>query len=171
MGPEFVLLSLTLAGLVITLCVLYSRARNQQLAHEERMAALDKGVTVPPMPPQRPWSPRVYLLRGLIWSFCGAALIICLLGLASASPSHRGVSAMNMAFDAKRLMDMTGISREEANRIVEKDAAQQSEKPPAAIALLGLIPLSVGLAYLVFYYTGERHSPEEPRGEAIQRIA
>jgi hypothetical protein len=111
MDPEFVMTAFIVVGLVITLAVLFGRSRNQQLLHQERMAALEKGVAV--VEP-RLWSTRVYLLRGLIWSFCGAALCICLFGLSTSN--HTSTS----------------------------------------VALLGLIPLSVGLAYLVFYFTGER---------------
>ncbi len=150
------------AGLFIVLAVLYTRARKQQLLHQERMAALEKGVAVPAPEPEQPFTARVYLLRGLIWSFCGTAIVVCLLGLAAAR--HRPQSAYDMAFEAKRLSDTAGISREEAQRIVEKDAASQVNGMPASVALLGLIPLSIGLAYLVFYYTGESRKPAGGEG-------
>jgi hypothetical protein len=161
MAPEFVMVSLMMTGLVITLVVLFSRSRKQQLAHEERMAALEKGVAVPPIEPQRPWSTRVYLLRGLIWSFCGAAVIVCLVALAAAS--HRPKSASELAFEAKQLSSMADISREEAKQLVEKDAGLHDKELPTGVALIGLIPLAVGLAYLVFYYTDD--SRRRPGGE------
>ncbi len=51
--------------------------------HQERMAAIEKGVEVPPLPealfteegrPQRPYHPRRHLLRGLAWLFVGLGL-------------------------------------------------------------------------------------------------
>lgn len=165
MKPEFVMTAIMGVGLVIVVLVLFSRNQKQQLVHRERMVALEKGVAVPSAEPPRPWSPRVYLLRGLIWSFSGVALFICLLGLSAAS--RRPQSGSDRAFEARRLSDMAGISREEANRIIEKDAAQTTIGMPATIALLGLIPLAVGLAYLVFYQTGE---PERSAAAAETRL-
>lgn len=54
------------------------------LYHQERMAAIEKGVEVPPLPealltdeggrPARPYHPRRHLLRGLAWLFVGLGL-------------------------------------------------------------------------------------------------
>jgi hypothetical protein len=155
MRPEVMLFCFMTVGLAITLTVLFSRNRQQQLLHQERMAALEKGVAVPLIQPQRPWSPRVYLLRGLIWSFSGAAVILCLLGLAAAS--HRTRTPTEIAWDAKQLSEAADISREEARKLVQKDADTHPRDMPPSVSLLGLIPLGVGLAYLVFYYTDESH--------------
>jgi hypothetical protein len=114
-------------------------------------------LALPAFEPERPWSPRVYLLRGLIWSFCGAALFVCLLGLAAAS--RRPESASSMAWQAKTLTDTLGISREEAKQLVEKDAASHPHGMSDEVAFLGVMPLAVGLAYLVFYFTGEWRKP------------
>jgi len=140
-------------GLVLTLTLLFLRNRNQHLRHVERMAALEKGAPLPVANPERPWTTRVYLLRGLIWSFSGAALFLCLLGLSAA---RRPMSAVDRAMEAHYLSKNAGITMEQAGDIVQRDAGRETNGPPASIALLGLLPLSVGLAYLVFYYTGER---------------
>jgi hypothetical protein len=152
-------------GLVLTLALLFLRNRKQHLLHLERMAAIEKGVALPAAQPERPWSTRVYFLRGLIWSFSGAALFLCLLGL---STVRRPPTASNRALEASRISQMTGISMHEAAQIVEKDAGQDPNQPPVSLPLLGLLPLSVGLAYLVFYYTGERdrHSSAVGAGRA-----
>ena len=51
--------------------------------HQERMAAIEKGVDLPPLPdalltddsrPARPYHPRRHLLRGLAWLFVGIGL-------------------------------------------------------------------------------------------------
>jgi hypothetical protein len=53
------------------------------LYHQERMAALDKGVELPPLPdylfsdsgkPAGPYNPRRHLLKGLVWAFIGIGL-------------------------------------------------------------------------------------------------
>ena len=54
-----------------------------ELYHKERLAALDKGVELAPLPdallsedgrPFRPYSPRRHLLKGLVWLFTGVGL-------------------------------------------------------------------------------------------------
>jgi len=152
MRTEVLMIVFVVCGLIITLSVLFLRNRQQQLLHMERMAALEKGASLPPAE-ERPWSPRVYLLRGLIWSFSGAALFLCLISLAGAS--RQPASAEQMAYDAKRLSDYAGISFEEAKQTVAKDAALHARGLPDSVACLGFLPISVGLAYLVFYFTGE----------------
>lgn len=137
--------------LVVTLVVLYLRHRHQQMLHQERMAALEKGTAVPMERAPAPWSPRVYLLRGLIWSFSGVALVICLLGLAWAT--ERPASAESMAWSAKTLSQTLDMPLEQARQIVEKDQAAHVHGMPPGVALLGLIPMGVGLAYLVFYWS------------------
>ena len=86
---------------VLVLAVLYSRYRQKLMLHQERMSALEKGTSIPLGREPAPWSPRVYLLRGLIWSFSGAALIVCLLGLAWAS--WRPPSATLVAMRAREI--------------------------------------------------------------------
>jgi hypothetical protein len=53
------------------------------LYHQERMAAIEKGVDLPPLPdglltddgkPLRPYNPRRHLLKGLAWLFVGLGL-------------------------------------------------------------------------------------------------
>jgi hypothetical protein len=157
---EALLLIFMLSGLIVVLVVLWMRHHNQQMLHEERLAALEKGVAVVPAGREpAPWSTRVYLLRGLIWSFTGAALTIGLLGasLASQRPG-RPDSPEWLAMRAKSVSLSLQVPIDQAREIVAKDNeahAKETDGPPAAIALFGLIPLSVGLAYLVFYYSDE----------------
>ena len=158
-GDAVVFLGLVLSTLAVIVLVLFLRHRNQQMLHQERMAALEKGTAVPIGREPAPWSPRVYLLRGLLWSFSGATLVICLLGLALAS--HRPPSAEDLAWRARTVSRSLEIPMDQARQMVEKDQAIHTDGPPASIALLGLIPLGVGLAYLVFYYSDpSRKMPE-----------
>jgi Mg2+/citrate symporter len=54
------------------------------LYHQERMAALEKGVEVPPLPEAlfsesaRPYNPRRHLFTGLAWLFVGLGLGVAL---------------------------------------------------------------------------------------------
>jgi hypothetical protein len=143
-----------MCALAVTLVVLMARGYQQQLLHKERMTALEKGVAVPQAAEPAPWSPRVYLLRGLIWSLAGAAIVICLLGISLTTQRHE--SNESKAYDAQSIARNLGIPLDQAMQIVEKDAATNPHGAPPTIALLGLIPLAVGLAYLVFYYSDPR---------------
>lgn len=56
-----------------------------QLHHSERMAAIEKGIDVPALPPdffadyrRRPHSPAGYLRSGLMWLFVGVAITFAL---------------------------------------------------------------------------------------------
>jgi hypothetical protein len=151
--PVILFIFVLIAILVVIVMALYLRHRNLQMFHQERMAALEKGTAVPIGPTLAPWSPRVYLLRGLLWSFAGAALVISLLGIAAST--RRPLTAENILFRAQYLAQSAKISPEEAKQIIEKDREARGQGMPSSVALFGLIPLAVGLAYLVFYYTGE----------------
>jgi hypothetical protein len=151
---EAVLLFLILIFFVLVLVVvmLVLRHRNQQMLHQERLVAIEKGTPIPERTPA-PWSPRVYLLRGLVWSLSGAALIAVLFGLAASS--HRPVSGESLMWRANTLSQTSGIPLEQARQIVQKDEENRPEGTPSSVALLGLIPFAVGLAYLIFYMTDE----------------
>jgi hypothetical protein len=100
-------------GCSIPIVVLYLDYQKKksiyELHHRERMAAIDKGMEVPPLPPElfngshRASGPSNYLLKGLVWTAIGIGSMIALRQL-----------------------------HEEVN-------------------LIGVIPLGIGLAYLVYY--------------------
>ncbi len=148
------ILAITIAALIIVLASLFLRYRQLQMLHKERLAALEKGITGPIDQMLAPRSPRVYLLRGLMWSFAGTALIIFLLGIAISS--RRPEPAELETWRAKGLEQSMHISSEEARQIVEKDREWRRFGYPLSAALIGLIPVGVGVAYLVFYYTDTR---------------
>jgi hypothetical protein len=156
MQPEAVLVIMFVLGaMVVVLGVLFMRNRQQQMLHQERMAALEKGTTIPLGPMPRPWSPRVYLLRGLIWTFSGAALGVCLAGLAT---TQRAEPAEVIAMNAKSVSESLNIPVDQARQMVERN---EDRGMPVGIALLGLIPLGVGFAYLIFYWSDpSRHATD-----------
>ena len=108
LGP-FGLMLLTFAVLYL---VLQFRNKGRQLQHSERMAALEKGVPLPPDPPSgKMLGPKAYLLRGLIWLSIGLGIVMFLVTM----------------------------------RFVEHD------NHFLAIAMLGLIPIGIGVAHLAIY--------------------
>jgi hypothetical protein len=76
-------------GIAMLAIFLQYRKRKETFAlyHQERMAALDKGVDLPPLPDFllsddgrafRPYHPRRHLLKGLTWLFTGIGLGVAL---------------------------------------------------------------------------------------------
>ena len=98
-----------------------------ELHHKERMFAIERGMEVPPLPPQllagataREASctgPADYLRRGLLWLLVGCAVAAAL--------------AINRDLDS---------------------------------AAWGLVPIAVGLAYLIYYRTDARQRRSGDRG-------
>ena len=76
-------------GIGIGMLALYLDYRKKrqffELHHKERMAAIEKGMDVPPLPPEffqdtrrRTRSPSDYLRRGLVWLLAGVALVFAM---------------------------------------------------------------------------------------------
>jgi len=64
-------------GFLATVVVL--RHKRAVLRHEERMAVIEKGGLLPELDeegPTAPRTPRVYLLRGMLWLFVGIAVVM-----------------------------------------------------------------------------------------------
>jgi len=56
--------------------------------------------------------------------------------------------------EAREISRSLEIPIDQARQIAEKDQAER-QGMPLGIALLGVIPLAVGLAYLVFYFNDD----------------
>jgi hypothetical protein len=90
----------------------HKRRKLMELHHAERMAAIERGMEIPPLPIELidgrsvPKRRRTALLPGLVWFFVGLAVVIGAL-------------------------------------------AERDEDMPV---FLGLIPLGIGLAYLIYYF-------------------
>jgi Domain of unknown function (DUF6249) len=111
---------LTLTTVMLAIYLGYRKKKEMfTLYHQERMAAIERGIEVPPIPEaffmSPPTRPGRDLLKGLVWSFIGAAITIALY--------NNG----------------------------EKDEA-----------LFGLIPLGIGLAYLIYYAIEGRRGGKPP---------
>lgn len=115
-------LSAVILGISAGIVGIVSRHRQllqrTELRHKERMAALEKGIDLPPDPPEMDIRRPRFLLKGLVWSFTGAGVYIALDALAGADE-----------------------------------------------AKLGVIPVAVGLAYLV-YYAVQGRKEDRPAGDA-----
>ncbi len=135
---------------------LYLRHKRVVLRHTERLAALEKGVALPDLEePSKaaPWTPRVYLLRGTLWLFSGVALTLMIASISLTSHHDRPMSSR--MWEAKRLHDMGATEQQ----IQAYWRTPQPDGMPLGVASIGLIPIGVGLAYLVFY----RKEREQPR--------
>jgi hypothetical protein len=143
---KVVILAVCLLG--FGLAALAFRHRRAELRHKERLLAMEKGMELPaePFGPSAPWSPRVHLLRGLLWLFTGVALAVTCLGI---SLTSRPVSAATRIAQAQSLRSR-GATEEEVRQYF-REAANRKGGPSPGVAFLGLIPSAVGLAYLVFY--------------------
>lgn len=129
-------------------CILFSlnyRFRQRELDHKEKLAAIEKGVDLP-VHETAPWTPRTYLLHGMIWLFAGIASFVALSVIAITSrhpiPMEARIAAVN---DAR----FRGATPAELDMLLH--APNQEEGAPIGIGVLGLIPIGVGLAYLIFY--------------------
>ena len=103
-----------LAALVVWFTLNYHKRRKlMELHHVERMAAIERGMDIPPLPIElidgrsTPKRRRTALLPGLVWFFIGLAFVLGIL-----------------AGDADGDMPM----------------------------FVGLVPLGIGLAYLIYYF-------------------
>jgi len=161
MNPPYLLAAflglLLFLATVLVMAAMATRFKQRELQHRERMAALEKGGALPPLsePASQPasFNPRTLLLRGLLWLFTGIAITIVMAGVAllgqHEEPAWVRVSQANNARNM-------GASEAQILQIIND---RRPDGPNPGIALIGLIPIGVGLAYLITYRT-ERRRPE-----------
>jgi uncharacterized membrane protein len=153
MGPEFVIAFMVAAAAAIIICSLALRYKMRELRHKERMTALEKGSDIASLnlneKEPAPWSPRVYLLRGLIWLFTVIGLSVFLLGLSLTIGSHTE-TLEDKLWRAQNLRRQ-GATEDEIKQYLNDRSKQTERKMPEGLSLIGLIPIGVGLAYLIYY--------------------
>src|SRR5579864_1678647 len=160
MGPEIVIILMVLSAAAIIIWSLVLRYKRHEMRHKERMTAIEKGAELPAEPPEKPpmpWSLRVYLLRGLVWLFTGAGLSAFLLGLSLTIPNHPD-RLEDRLWRAQNLRH-NGATEEEIKQYLNSKEPVRKDFPEG-FALIGLIPIGVGLAYII-YYRGEDKRPRE----------
>jgi hypothetical protein len=132
---------------ILIVAAMVSRYKQRELQHRERMAAVEKGVALPAesVTQPEPFHPRTYLLRGLMWLFIGIAISISFAGLAMlAQHQEPAWVRVDEATHAKE----RGASDAEVVQIMND---KHNDGPNPGIGLIGLIPIGVGLAYLITY--------------------
>jgi hypothetical protein len=152
----FALVLLLAVSLVITGMVL--RYKKRELQHRERLIAVEKGVVLPPAAEgssAAPWTPRSYLLRGLVWLFTGGALTLFLIAVAlMPEASEPAANRVAEAIAAKN----NGATPDQVREIMSDRTAHDHGRRVLWIA--GLIPAGIGLAYLITYRVERAASPQ-----------
>jgi hypothetical protein len=143
----FVAFSIVVSAAGLIFYSLYLRYRRRELQHQERLAALEKGTPLPDLFEERSgrWPGRIYLLRGMIWLFSGIAIVAFLSAMASYS---RPGPSMESQLSRARNLKSLGATDEQI-RIAEAEPSRDAM--PWGMALLGLVPTGIGLAYLIYY--------------------
>ena len=145
MNPTVLVVTVFSFTAVVFGLALTFRFREREMQHKLRLAAIEKGVE-PPVPQSAPWTPRTYLLHGMIWLFVGIASFVALLGLAASSKRpiswEERLAAVN---DAR----FRGATPEELQMLL--NSPRELQGFPIGLGFLGFIPIGVGLAYLIFY--------------------
>jgi hypothetical protein len=146
-APIFFVVLFAFAAVVAGLAF---RFRGREFDHRATLAAIEKGLE-PPVPHTAPWTPRTYLLHGMIWLFVGIASTLALTAIAVTShrmlPWEVRLAAVN---DARQ----HGATPEELRILL--NAPREEEGLPLGLGFLGFIPIGVGLAYLIFYRVESR---------------
>jgi hypothetical protein len=103
------------------------------LRHRERLAAIEKGMELPPDPPEPFGRQPRYLLKGLLWTFGGVALYFTLGSLAGDEESMLGAipGAIGLAYLVYYFVQ---------GRHEEKIAQAAAEKAAAAAEARDVMP-------------------------------
>ena len=150
MQPEaapFLMLGLAVTFFAFLSLLIYLRHRKELSRHQERVLALEKGIPMPPAEARPADFPRVYLLRGLQWFCVGLAVSLTLLAIAS---SDRRPMSLESRLSEAQFLKARGASDDQVREYL-KSAADEMEGMSYAAAAVGLVPMGVGLAYLIFY--------------------
>jgi len=145
-----ILIAFLAVAAITIFIVLASRYNARELEHKETLAALEKGVDLP-VRQSAPWTPRTYLLHGMIWLFAGLASIFAIVAIAATSSKPYPMEVKVRAVTEAR---ERGATPQEIQMLLNEPRNEQGI--PIGLAFLGLIPVGVGLAYLIFYRVESR---------------
>jgi hypothetical protein len=151
------LVTVIVTGALLISLSLYFRYKRRELVHRERIAALEKGVDPAlfshTLGPEDAWTPRIYLLRGMIWLFTGISLTAFAVGL---SESMRYRENPEDRLERIAHLRNLGVPEEQLKELAASKEFRSYQKIPEGWAFLGLVPMGVGLAYLIFHVTEGR---------------
>lgn len=147
---DLMLLVFIVGGLAFLLVLMILRHRRAVLRHHERLQVIERGGVLPSLDeerPKAPWTPRTYLLRGMMWLYTGIAITI-MIGALSLSNSR----PRDMSDKLARVRDLrnSGATEQQCQQYMRELDAERDGMPLGA-ATVGLIPIGVGVAYLMFY--------------------
>lgn len=145
MNPTALVITVFTFTAVVFGLALTFRYRNREMEHRQKLAAIEKGADLP-VSQSAPWTPRTYLLHGMIWLFVGIASFLALAAIAVTSRKEQPMESRLAAVNDARFR---GATPEELQLLL--NAPRNEEGLPIGLCLLGLIPIGVGLAYLIFY--------------------
>ena len=145
--------------LVFLSFTIFLRHKQAVLRHQERMMAIEKGAALPMEISRLPATPRLYLLKGLLW-LCAGLSILVVLAILSITAS-KPINTIGRMQDVQRLKEAGATETQVQQYLAE--AERERRGLPLGVASLGLIPASVGIAYLLFYKK-ETEVPSETRG-------
>ena len=143
-GAAFVILVIIAAVLIAYALQIWTRHARRLMVHKERLAAIEKGIAVPPLVEQEIQRgsfnvQRLLLLAGLVWISVGVAALLTLAGLAGGPPLQLPWSS-----------DWT------TGHPVLVEVHIRS-----GMAWIALAPIGIGLAHLLVYHVGKRREREE----------
>jgi hypothetical protein len=152
-AEEVVVILILSVGAVIFYSLLL-RYRRRELQHKERLAALEKGTSLPDLFEDylSPRSGRIYLLRGMIWLFSGIAIVTFLSAIAGYT---RQPASMERRLERTQDLKRLGATDEQ---IQEAEKEPPRDAMPWGVPLLGLVPMGIGLAYLIYYQVEKKNS-------------
>jgi len=150
------MLLLVVVFLAFLSLILFLRHREALSRHQERLAALEKGIAVPLADTQPSKLPRIYLLRGLQWLFVGFSISLVLLSM---SVANRRPISLEAKIDRAQILKARGATEEQVREYMQS-AGDEMDGMPFAAASIGLVPMGVGLAYLIFYRKESQRAEE-----------
>jgi hypothetical protein len=138
----FIIVSLILAVAGTYIFQMWARHQRRLMIHRERLAAIEKGIELPPLEQEiqkRSWNvQRLLLLAGLVWISVGIAAFPLLMRL--------GGQALTIPWG----YDQVG-------------PVWAKVPIPLGLEWIGLALVGIGVAHLVTFAVGRRREREEPR--------
>jgi hypothetical protein len=132
----FIIISLILAVAATYIFQMWARHQRRLMIHRERLAAIEKGIELPPLEQEiqkRSWNvQRLLLLAGLVWISLGVAAFPLFMRI--------GGQAIRPPWDPYRPLEI-----------------------PVGLEWLGVALVGIGISHLVTFVVGRRRERDEER--------